>query len=130
MHKALVTIALAALLAACSSTAEPGAADTRPPGSGPGDPANKAVSAAAAVAISTVAKQTGAPPEQISIRSEAAVQFSDSSLGCPKPGMAYLLVITPGYKILAEYGGKVYDVRVAGNRGLLCDRQKTNEKIR
>ena len=67
------------------------------------------------IAIRTIAEQIGASPEQITIRSEEAVEFSDSSLGCPKSGMSYMQVIIPGHKVLAEYGGKIYDVRVAGD---------------
>ena len=136
MQKLLATVTLSALLAACSSsgTASPDTADSSSAGSGrqpaAGNVTEKTISAPAAVAIDIVAAQTGAAPEQISIRSEEAVQFSDSSLGCPSPGMSYLQVITPGYKVLAEYGGKIYDVRVAGSRGMVCDRQATGGKTR
>ena len=97
------------------------------------DPVNSnAVDAAAntpaGIAIRTIAEQIGASPEQIRIRSEEAVDFSDSSLGCPKSGMSYMQVITPGHKVLAEYGGKIYDVRVAGSRGLICDKQTSSKK--
>jgi hypothetical protein len=132
MHKLVSTITLTSLLVACSGagTASPGDAAGDSAESAGDNIAEQAISAPAAIAISTVAKETGAPAEQISIRSEEAVQFSDSSLGCPRPDMAYLQVITPGYKVLAEYGGKVYDVRVSGNRGLICDRQAISGKTR
>jgi hypothetical protein len=38
--------------------------------------------------------------------------FPDSSLGCPQPNTAYAQVLTPGYKFLLTYGGKIYDYRV------------------
>jgi len=55
------------------------------------------------------------------ILSVEAMEFGDTSLGCPQPGMAYLQVVTAGYKVVAEYAGKNFDVRVAGGRSLICD---------
>jgi hypothetical protein len=37
------------------------------------------------------------------------VEWSDSSLGCPQEGMAYLQVITPGYRIALEANGTHYE---------------------
>jgi hypothetical protein len=84
----------------------------------------------ASKAISLVAEQTGAAAEQFKLISEEAIDFSDSSLGCPKPGMAYMQVITPGYKVALEYKGKTYDVRIAGGRGLICEPPPKTEAIR
>jgi hypothetical protein len=39
--------------------------------------------------------------------------FSDSSLGCPQPGMMYTQVITPGYRVILEAGGIEYDYRLS-----------------
>ena len=105
----------AAILAGCSSN---GSAD------------NSAASAPAAstpagMAIAVVAELTGAAPAQITLLSEEAVDFSDSSLGCPQPGMSYMQVITPGHQIMAEYAGEIYDVRVAGGRAVICDSVET-----
>lgn len=36
-------------------------------------------------------------------------EWSDSSLDCPQPGMDYLQVITPGYRILLEANATVYE---------------------
>jgi hypothetical protein len=35
-------------------------------------------------------------------------EWSDSSLGCPKPGMMYMQVITPGYRVTLEHDGQRY----------------------
>ena len=82
------------------------------------------------MAIDLVTKQTGASPGQITILSQEAIDFSDSSLGCPKPGMAYMQVITPGHKVMVEYAGKTYDVRIAGGRGLICDNPTDGGPVR
>src|SRR5258707_10840863 len=37
--------------------------------------------------------------------------FGDTSLGCPKPGVSYSQVVTPGYKIVITYLGVAYDYR-------------------
>jgi hypothetical protein len=84
----------------------------------------------ASKAIHLVAEQTGAAAEQVKLISEEAIDFSDSSLGCPKPGMAYMQVVTPGHKVALEYKGKTYDVRIAGGRGLICAPPAKAEAIR
>lgn len=47
--------------------------------------------------------------EQIEVVSVEQVEWSDSSLGCPKGGMMYAQVITPGYKIVLSAGGSTYE---------------------
>jgi hypothetical protein len=84
----------------------------------------------ASKAIHLVAEQMGAAPEQVKLLSEEAVDFSDSSLGCPKPGMAYMQVVTPGHKIMLEYKGATYDVRISGGRGLICEPTAETSAIR
>jgi len=46
---------------------------------------------------------------QINLVEATEVEWSDSSLGCPQPGMDYLQVITPGYLILLDVGGQTYE---------------------
>ena len=118
----LICVSATLILAACSSSGsgDTNAADTLAPAAN--TPASKA--------IHLVAEQTGAAPEQVKLISEEAVDFSDSSLGCPKPGMAYMQVITPGFKVMLEYEGKTYDVRIAGGRGLICEPQAEAGAIR
>lgn len=45
---------------------------------------------------------------EITVASAEAVEWSDSSLGCPAPGYAYAQVITPGYQITLESSGEQY----------------------
>lgn len=47
--------------------------------------------------------------ESAQLVSVEAVDWSDSSLGCPQAGMMYAQVITPGYKIVVAAGGKNYE---------------------
>ena len=67
-----------------------------------------------------VAEELGIDPAEVNIVSLVAVEFNDSSLGCPRPDMAYMQVITPGYKIRAQANDQDFDVRVSGSRGLVC----------
>ena len=49
------------------------------------------------------------PADEISFVEITEVEWSDSSLGCPQPGMNYLQVITPGYLILLEANTQMYE---------------------
>jgi len=53
--------------------------------------------------------------ESVQVVSVEAVDWSDSSLGCPKPGMMYAQVITPGYQIVLESGGRTYEFHTTQN---------------
>ena len=60
--------------------------------------------------------------DQITLEMVEAVQWRDSSLGCPGPGANYLTVITPGYQIILSVAGQNYDYRTDLKRALLCER--------
>jgi hypothetical protein len=47
--------------------------------------------------------------DAISLLSVEAVQWPDSSMGCPQPGMRYLMVVTPGYLIQLEVDSQTYE---------------------
>jgi hypothetical protein len=57
--------------------------------------------------------------------------FPDSSLGCPKPGLAYSQIVTPGVQFMLTYGGKVYDYRVTldGQNVILCSTTDAPETL-
>ncbi len=61
------------------------------------------------LAVADLAGQLGIAAEAITVRSMEAVEWSDTSLGCPKPGMLYAQVITPGYRIVLEANGQSYE---------------------
>ena len=61
------------------------------------------------LAVADLAGQLGIAAEAITVRSVEAVEWSDASLGCPKPGMMYAQVITPGYRIVLEANGQSYE---------------------
>jgi len=75
-------------------------------------------------AINDLSKRTGIPVSDIKVVSVEAVQWPDTSVGCPQPGMMYAQVITPGYLIVLEAGGKTYEYHSAGAGVGLCQPQK------
>ena len=56
-----------------------------------------------------LAGRLGITTDEISLLEIVEVEWSDSSLDCPQPGMNYLQVITPGYRIVLEAGGQPYE---------------------
>jgi hypothetical protein len=52
------------------------------------------------------------------------VIWRDASLGCPKPGIDYIRVETPGYSIALAAGGKIYNYHTDEvDRVVLCNSQ-------
>ncbi len=56
-----------------------------------------------------LAKQLSVTVDQITVVSVTPMEWPDSSLGCPQPGMAYSQIVTPGYRIILSQGQKQYD---------------------
>lgn len=48
-------------------------------------------------------------PDDITLEAIEAMQWRDSSLGCPREGLMYNQVITPGYLILLKADSKLYE---------------------
>lgn len=70
----------------------------------PGWPAGADASVRAA--INDLAARLEIAPENVQVVSVQAIDWSDTSLGCPQPGMFYAQVITLGYKIVLSAEGK------------------------
>ncbi len=45
------------------------------------------------------ARRTGVAAESLALVSAESVTWSDGSLGCPQPGMAYTQALVPGYRV-------------------------------
>lgn len=74
------------------------------------------------VATEVISKHLNLPVERFTLQQAQAVDWPDSSLGCPQPGMMYMQMITPGFKVMLEAGGEVYPVHVAGSHAVVCVR--------
>jgi hypothetical protein len=62
--------------------------------------------AAVRAAISDLAAKRKVAPEAVQVVSVEPVDWSDTSLGCPQPGMFYAQIIVQGYKIVLSADGQ------------------------
>jgi hypothetical protein len=56
-----------------------------------------------------LAQRLSIPVTQINLVEATEVEWSDASLDCPQPGVDYIQVLTPGYRIALEAGGQAYE---------------------
>lgn len=71
-----------------------------------------------------LAQRLGVSVEEIEVLSVEPVEWRDTSLGCPQPGMMYAQVITPGYGVLLEAKGETHEYHTdRGQLVVLCDQQ-------
>jgi hypothetical protein len=62
--------------------------------------------------------------DSIKLQSIEAVEWPDSSLGCPAPGMNYLMVVTPGYFIKLQSGDQIYEYHADQKHVVYCANPK------
>lgn len=62
-----------------------------------------------AAAVADLSERTGLPISQIRLVSMEAMEWSDTSLGCPQEGFMYAQVVTPGYLIVLEAQSQQYE---------------------
>ena len=73
------------------------------------------------LAVEDLAKRLDLSPDEIRLSSVEAVNWPNASLGCPQPGMMYVQVITPGYRIVLEAEGETYAYHTdTGDHIVLC----------
>ena len=60
--------------------------------------------------------------DAITLKRAQAVEWRDSSLGCPMEGMMYAQVITPGYLIVLEAAGKEWNYHAGRDRVMWCEK--------
>ncbi len=135
MHRSVVPLAVLVILIAACSAASPGASAPAPtpstadsaPSARPSyllslPPFATAPATNAPVtgevpatlmdqARSDLATRTGLDPATFSTVRAEQVVWADGSLGCPAPGTMYTQMLTPGYWIQLDAGGKTYDYR-------------------
>lgn len=58
--------------------------------------------------------------DKIEVKKVEKTDWSDGSLGCPKPGFMYTQAIVPGYLITLEAQGKEYNYHTSSEEVLLC----------
>ncbi|MFT4713775.1 MAG: hypothetical protein ACI8W1_002268 [Candidatus Azotimanducaceae bacterium] len=77
--------------------------------------------AASQIAYSTLAKHLNVTETEIATIRLSRFNWPNSALGCPKPGVAYMQSIVPGYLALLKHGNKQYRVHIGNGRGLICN---------
>jgi hypothetical protein len=61
-------------------------------------------------------------PDEITVTSSEAQTWSDSSMGCGKPGTMALTVITEGYAVVLSAQGHEHNVHVSGDQAVVCNK--------
>jgi hypothetical protein len=85
----------------------------------PGDAKRRAD--AEKLAKTTLAKSRSIAPASMEVESAEAVQWQDTSLGCPEPGMMYAQRLVSGYKVVLRASGKSYAVHTGEGNAVVCD---------
>jgi hypothetical protein len=67
------------------------------------------------------ARQLQAQPAEFTVVTIEPAQWSDSSLGCGKPGARSAQVMTKGYTVVLERHGERHQVNVAGAHAVMCE---------
>jgi hypothetical protein len=138
---ALVLLLLAGTLTACSSAGASTGGSTPPtlatappqptlaslvpsvqgrlPGSSGGQPDQQA---AVNASLADASSHLGITRSSLQVSQVAAREWPDSALGCPRPGLMYSQIVTPGFLIVIAGGGKEleYHTDANGVRVVLC----------
>ncbi|MBI4504950.1 MAG: hypothetical protein HY691_05395 [Chloroflexi bacterium] len=70
-----------------------------------------------------LARRLGVDAQAIAVLRTESVDWPSTALGCPEPGMVYAQVITPGYRVVLEHGGRQYTYHTdRRQRFVLCTR--------
>lgn len=84
-------------------------------------PSTPEQTAAAELARQKLAEKLQLAPADIKLTQIQARTWSDSNMGCGKPGSMALQVITEGYAVTLLAQGAKYRVHVSGNNTVVCD---------
>jgi hypothetical protein len=77
--------------------------------------------AAVARAREALRARLGVADTRIHLVDAAPASWNDTSLGCPEKGQAYQPVVTQGHVVHLRVDDRTYDVRVGGERALVCE---------
>ena len=72
-------------------------------------------------ALADATAHLGVAAAELQVAQVEERQWPDSSLGCPRPGMMYSQIVTPGYLVVISGAGKQLEYHTdAGSRVVLC----------
>jgi hypothetical protein len=78
--------------------------------------------AAIGLARKALGQELGVEPRELTVQDVSAAEWADSSLGCAQKETRYLPVLTPGYRIVLEHGGRAYVMHAGAGRAVHCER--------
>lgn len=117
--------------ASVESTEQPGS--TAPPGSGRTTPTTSVTTSLSsakgevpdevlALVLADAADRSELAIQDLVVVREESVEWSDGSLGCPRPGHSYIESLTPGHWIEVVAGDRTFDYRTDDQGNFrLCD---------
>ena len=74
-------------------------------------------------AVEDLAKRLSVPAVDVVVMEAAAVNWPDSSLGCPGEGMMYAQMITPGYRVVLKVGETLYEYHAGADaNAIFCEK--------
>jgi hypothetical protein len=93
-----------------------------PPPASASTPSDPALQTLIKLASADLAQRLSISVTQINFIEAMPVEWPDASLGCPQPGVMYLQVITPGYRIRLEAAGQEHSYHAdRGTRVIYCN---------
>jgi predicted small lipoprotein YifL len=97
-------IALLSALSACAAEGPLPAPESAPVGG---------LQSVVEAALDDAARRSGISRKDIKVVKAGSVTWSDSSLGCPQPGVAYTQALVTGYRVELRAGGQQLDYHAA-----------------
>lgn len=68
-----------------------------------------------------LARRLNIDVQQIAVERIEEITWPDGALGCPEPGMGYITVLIPGYRLILAAQGNTYDYHAAASGAfVLC----------
>ncbi len=77
-----------------------------------------------------LAKRLDIPEDGVQVESARQVQWRSGAMGCPKKGMQYTQVVTPGFLIILEAGGDSFRYHAGMKKSpFLCPRERSQRPV-
>ncbi len=82
-----------------------------------------------AKAAEVLSRRVGTDLSKLTLTAKDEQEWPNPGLGCPKEGVMYTQVITPGFKLTYTDGAKTYEVHTdqSGARAVLCENNQPVE---
>ncbi|MFP3852751.1 MAG: hypothetical protein ACLFWD_00510 [Anaerolineales bacterium] len=80
--------------------------------------------------VADLAARLEIPSSAVEVIDVEEMIWSDASLGCPRPGMMYVQVVTPGYRVVLEAEGQTYPYHTdERGRFVLCNEGEDPDRL-